>query len=509
MPLFFILILGLLLGEGFGQKTDNRLRVSLVIEDQGQPLRKGVAWFLLAPGPVASPGPLGSIAALACQNVEPWSRIVERDLADTADIRVEIIGSRAEAERLVQAGSRPAVLVLGPHFSERVDVCSFLTDGVNPFYRDGVDLGNVDAHLLRDPAQITASSIIEQVAQVSMLRVILPWMIGRAFERLSDDQFINTLGTKVHLPVPREFQVLLQLRGIKLDDKGQANLNDLLRVAADNPAKLKLYRDKVGLGVQGALSEQFKSYNLLGKTWAALTKADPRTGQGAGLVHYVEEGGTGVLRRGAARYQLLVPAYTVMFAFSLVLTVGWLFVLERRQGTLKRLRAAPISRSQVLMGKFLPCLAVSVLQGIFLLAAGRLLFGMRWGPASWSLGQQVAALLPVVLTTSFAATGLGLLLAGLARTEIQVALVGSLLVLVLALLSGCLIPRELLPDTMIEVSRITPHAWALDAYRQLLVSPSPGLQPVPNLHVVTQACLVLLGFGAGFLLLAWAVLRLD
>ena len=32
MPLFFILVLGLLLGEGFGQKTDDRLRVSLVNE---------------------------------------------------------------------------------------------------------------------------------------------------------------------------------------------------------------------------------------------------------------------------------------------------------------------------------------------------------------------------------------------------------------------------------------------------------------------------------------------
>ena len=31
-----------------------------------------------------------------------------------------------------------------------------------------------------------------------------------------------------------------------------------------------------------------------------------------------------MLHRGAARYQILVPSYTVMFAFMLVLTVGWL-----------------------------------------------------------------------------------------------------------------------------------------------------------------------------------------
>ncbi len=37
MPLLFILILGLLLGEGFGQKPDERLRVSLVDLDRGLP----------------------------------------------------------------------------------------------------------------------------------------------------------------------------------------------------------------------------------------------------------------------------------------------------------------------------------------------------------------------------------------------------------------------------------------------------------------------------------------
>src|SRR5260370_18172606 len=81
------------------------------------------------------------------------------------------------------------------------------------------------------------------------------------------------------------------------------------------------------------------------------------------------EGGAGWLKFGAQRYQLLVPSYLVMFAFFLVLTVGWLFVAERRQGTMKRLCAAPLSRTQILLGKLLPCFALSLFQGFFLLAA--------------------------------------------------------------------------------------------------------------------------------------------
>ena len=35
MPLIFILVLGVSLGEGFGQKPDDRLRVSIVHLDEG------------------------------------------------------------------------------------------------------------------------------------------------------------------------------------------------------------------------------------------------------------------------------------------------------------------------------------------------------------------------------------------------------------------------------------------------------------------------------------------
>jgi ABC-type Na+ efflux pump permease subunit len=446
MPLLFILILGLLLGEGFGQKPDERLRVSLVDLDRGLP-----------------PDPARKFPK------EPWARVVQRDLADTAGIRVEIIATPEEAQALCRDGKRAAVLVFKPDFSERVAQCSFLVDGINPFYRDGVKLQEVGAELLTDPTQMAASSIIEQVAQVSLMRVILPYMIGEAFAKLSSPSFMTMLA-------------------------------DSVPGAALMPASVK---DMLGPGIQKALKKLFIKYDLTGRTWADLTKAGPRQGTGAAPTVYTPEDGTGLLRRGAVRYQVLVPSYTVMFAFSLVLTVGWLFVTERQQGTLKRLRAAPLTRSQLLLGKLLPCFALSVAQGVFLLAAGRLVFGMRWGPAAWPWWEQVLWLLPVVLATSLAAMGLALLVAAVARTEIQVAIGGTLVVLVLALISGCLIPRELMPERTQQLTFVTPHAWALSAYRQLLLSPDP------NLTAVVQSCGVLAAFGAGFFALAWGMLRLE
>jgi ABC-type multidrug transport system permease subunit len=343
------------------------------------------------------------------------------------------------------------------------------------------------------------------VAQVTLLRVILPWMIGKAFEKLSEKEFIELLGDKVRLPVPQGAAFLFTLKGIKIED-GKASLTEALRVAARDPRELSEFMGKVGTGVQDSLAEQFKNYNLTGKTWASLTKSKTEGREGAEVSTYKNQGGTGLLNRGAQRYQVLVPSYTVMFAFFLVMNVGWVFVAERRQGTLKRLQAAPITRAQVLLGKLLPCYLLSVGQGLFLLIAGRFVFGMRWGPEDWPLLQQIGWLLPVVLSTSLASMGLALLVAAVARSEIQVALYGAVPVLVLALIGGCVLPREMMPEQAHVVSDFTPHGWALDAYRELL-DPDPTYGP--NRRLILEGCGVLSAFGLGFLGLAWGLLRLD
>jgi ABC-type multidrug transport system permease subunit len=518
MPLLFILVLGQVLGEGFGQKPDDRLRVSLVDLDEG-PCDLGGA----------DPKPT-------------WSQVVLKDLAETADIRVEVIPSLEEAKQLVEEHKRAAVLVFQPGFSRRVNQCSFLKgeplsefavttvgllnsplgtgpllaastlfpgrgeESINPFHRDGVYLNRIDALLLRDDLQPGTASLIDQVGQVTLLRVLLPWMIGRAFERLSDPKFIQILGDEVNLPVPSQFQtpLFVMSRG-KLRDR--ITLGQMLDLAADNnPDSGAEFRKKVGAGVQAALARQFANYNLTGKTWASLTKSKEDARTGAEVSAYENRDGSGFLKRGAQRYQVLVPSLTVMFSFFLALVVSLVFVTERRQGTLRRLQAAPLTRPQILLGKLAPYLALSVFQGVFLMAAGWLLFGMRWGPADWSLLRQAAWLLPVVLSTSLAATGLALLVAAVTRSEMQVVLYGAVPVLVLALVGGCVLPPEMMPESGRWVRLLTPQGWALEAYREFLTA-NPHHEP--NVAVAATACGVLFLFGAGFLGLAWSVLRLD
>jgi len=495
MPIVFILMLALLLG-----RMDDRVRVSLVDMDQGDRfalIREGMARFAVT-GHGGFDGDLLTAAALAGANratrppTEPWSQVVLRDLDQTAGIRVEKIPTRELAEQLVRDNKRSAVLVFEPTFSERVTASSFLSDGINPFHRDGVNIRLLDMELLVDPTQRASASIIGQVAQVTLLRVVLPWMIGRAFERLSEEQFIDLICNQVYLPVPLQFRFL-----VKTDGEGKAPLQELLRTAAaGKPAAMSDYKQRVGRGVQESLAKQFEKYNLTGKTWADLTRSEQPATDTMGFTTYGSESSLGVPPRGALLYQTLVPSSMVMFAFFLVLTVSWLFVSERRQGTLRRMRAAPVTRTEILLGKLVPPLLLSLLQGVLLLLAGKLAFGMSWGP-------QPLWLLPVVATTALAAMGMALFIAALARTEAQAAIYGTLLVLVLGFISGCIVPRALMPEEFKRASLITPHAWALDAYAQLLLNPDP------NYALVGQACAVLAAFGIGFVALAWRFLKLE
>src|SRR4051812_43141298 len=85
LPLLFILILGLLLGDTFGKKADDRQRVSIGALDEGLPpypnsgVREAGSWFAWTPGS----SPLSSVTLAQANHAgpfphQPWSKVVQR-----------------------------------------------------------------------------------------------------------------------------------------------------------------------------------------------------------------------------------------------------------------------------------------------------------------------------------------------------------------------------------------------------------------------------------------------
>ena len=79
----------------------------------------------------------------------------------------------------------------------------------------------------------------------------------------------------------------------------------------------------------------------------------------------------------------------------------------------------------------------------------------------------------IILATSLTVAGLGILIAGLARSETQAVPVAIFIVLAMGAVSGAMIPRLELPG----IAMFTPHYWALEGI-QNVIARGMGLEGV-------------------------------
>lgn len=199
---------------------------------------------------------------------------------------------------------------------------------------------------------------------------------------------------------------------------------------------------------------------------------------------------------GVTGFQIAVPGNAVLFGFYLALTTALSFVEERRTGTWRRLLASPINRRAMLLAKLVPFFLVGLIQFAFLFGIGILGFGVR-------VAGSPVALVALVACTVLCATSLGLLIASLGGTEKQVGSIGSIAILVMGLLGGCMVPRVVMPPALQTVGLFVPHGWALDGFFDVLVRPGTSLADVaPSLAA-------LVGFAAAFFALGGYLFRFE
>lgn len=189
-----------------------------------------------------------------------------------------------------------------------------------------------------------------------------------------------------------------------------------------------------------------------------------------------------------------VPAYAIFGVFFIVLTLAKSFLRERADGTWARLRAAPLPRPIFMAGKLLPYYLVNLLQVALMFAVGVLVFDLRIGDP--------LAFLAISLATAAAANGMGMLVAALGRSEAQVDTLAVLLAITLSALGGIMVPAYVMPELLQTLSRLTPHAWALAGYQDVIVR---GL----GVREILPEAGVLLGFAAGFMGVGLWGLRRD
>jgi ABC-2 type transport system permease protein len=190
-----------------------------------------------------------------------------------------------------------------------------------------------------------------------------------------------------------------------------------------------------------------------------------------------------------------VPGFAIFGVFFIMQTIGLSFLKERQLGTYNRLLVAPLQRAVFMIGKLVPYYTINLVQIVLMFGVGVVIFHM-------GLGNDLGALIAVSLATALAATTLGLLIARIGKTEEQINGLGILISVTLAAVGGMMVPTFMMPRIMQKIAFVTPHAWALSGYHDVIVR---GL----GIDAVWPEVLVLVSFAALFLILAIVPLRFN
>ena len=190
------------------------------------------------------------------------------------------------------------------------------------------------------------------------------------------------------------------------------------------------------------------------------------------------------------------PALIAFFAFFFVfLLTAVSFLRERAGGTLERLMAAPINRTEVVLGYMLGFGLFALLQSLAILLAAVFILRIHYE------GNLLLVFLLAGITT-VGSVNLGIFLSTFARNELQVIQFVPIVLVPQGLLSGVIWSVDSLPGWLQVISRCLPLTYAIDALRNTMIKG----QGLADSGVLLNA-LALVGFAAFFILLASRTVR--
>lgn len=134
---------------------------------------------------------------------------------------------------------------------------------------------------------------------------------------------------------------------------------------------------------------------------------------------------------------------------------------ERKEGTLKRMLAAPVTTGQVVAGKVGAAFAITMISALLLLAISRLGFGV-------DLGDPLALFLHIVATITMC-TGIMTFLYGAISNERTADAVMSVVIIVMALFGGSMVPIEQMPPSLQAAGKFSPVFWAADGIKRIFL----------------------------------------
>lgn len=162
---------------------------------------------------------------------------------------------------------------------------------------------------------------------------------------------------------------------------------------------------------------------------------------------------------GYGSVDISVPAYTAMIVATTGLMGLTITVTSyREKGVLRRMRTTPINPLMILFAQVVVLFFMTLIGMAFLIIAGKLVYQMRFD------GNVFNFVVGFILS-SLSFFAIGFVLASLMPSARTAQIVGMVILYPMLFLSGAGFPRELLPESIIKISKFLPLTYVVNLLR--------------------------------------------
>ncbi len=181
--------------------------------------------------------------------------------------------------------------------------------------------------------------------------------------------------------------------------------------------------------------------------------------------------------------QAVVGTGIMMLLFGIA-GIGGSLLEEKENGTLKRLVLSPIKLTDILFGKMLTTLVISIAQLI-------VMFLFSWLVFDLNIFKDIVALSLMILATAFAVSGFGVLIVSLVKSRQQLSGFSTIVILVMSALGGSMMPIFMMPEFMQKLAVISVNYWGIQGFFDIFWRELPLVDILPRLAVLVGIGLIM------------------
>jgi len=172
-----------------------------------------------------------------------------------------------------------------------------------------------------------------------------------------------------------------------------------------------------------------------------------------------------------------VGGWAIMFLLFSLTGASTSLLDENKSRVILRILSAPVSREQILFGKYLYNFSLGCIQLLVMFFAGYVLFHI-------DIFSNFFNLLLVIIAASLASTAFGMFLASISRTQAQASGLGTLLILTMSGIGGAWFPTFILPPFIQILSKFSLVYWSMEGFMDVLWRGSKTMEILPYVGIL-------------------------